>query len=78
LDEEEKRKWRETEPERRRQNFIPQNYDALRKVPFYGRFYEERLERCMDLYLAPRQRKMRVKIVHLKMKCLADGREKMN
>ncbi|KAI3420260.1 hypothetical protein GPALN_003576 [Globodera pallida] len=62
FDDDESRKWEETEPEKRRMNFIPQKFDALRKVPFYEHFYEERIERCMDLYLAPRQRKMRLNV----------------
>ncbi|KAL7074086.1 hypothetical protein ACQ4LE_006490 [Meloidogyne hapla] len=56
------KKWEETERERRRPNFIPRVYDAFRKVPFYERFYDERLERCMNLYLAPRQQKLRLKV----------------
>ncbi|CAK5058271.1 unnamed protein product [Meloidogyne enterolobii] len=56
------KKWEETERERRRPNFIPRTHDAFRKVPFYERFYDERLERCMNLYLAPRQRKLRLNV----------------
>lgn len=29
-------------------------------MPAYERFFNERYERCLDLYLAPRQRRMRV------------------
>lgn len=53
-------KWREQEPEERRINFLPAKYPCLRAVPAYERFIEERFERCLDLYLCPRQRKMRV------------------
>lgn len=60
LTEDELKKWEETEPEMRKSDFVPQKYDALRRVPFYERFYRERFERCMDLYLAPRQIKMKV------------------
>ena len=35
-------------------------YGSLREVPGYQRFIQERFERCLDLYLCPRQRKMRV------------------
>lgn len=63
FDEDEKLKWEKAEPEERRISFLPQKYDALRKVPFYNKFYKERLDRCMDLYLAPRQAKMRVFIL---------------
>ncbi|CAI4221219.1 unnamed protein product [Auanema sp. JU1783] len=60
MDEEEKKKWEATEPEDRTRTFIPQKFDALRKVPQYDKFITERFERCLDLYLAPRQRKMRI------------------
>ena len=36
-------------------------YSSLREVPGYSRFIQERFERCLDLYLCPRQRKMRVR-----------------
>ncbi|KAL3072756.1 hypothetical protein niasHS_017730 [Heterodera schachtii] len=62
FDEDERRKWEETEPEKRRVDFVPHKFDALRMVPFYDKFYDERIERCMDLYLAPRQRKMRLNV----------------
>ena len=52
--------WKEKEPEERKLNFIPQKYSCLRHVPSYARFINERFERCLDLYLCPRQRKMRV------------------
>lgn len=59
---EEEEKWREQEPEERRINFIPRKYSCLRLVPAYDRFINERFERCLDLYLCPRQRKMRVNV----------------
>ncbi|WKX88061.1 hypothetical protein Q1695_008017 [Nippostrongylus brasiliensis] len=62
LDEEEKRKWEEAEPEDRTIQFIPQKYDALRKVPQYNKFITERFERCLDLYLAPRKIKMKLQV----------------
>ncbi|KAI6204008.1 Ribosome biogenesis protein BOP1-like protein [Aphelenchoides besseyi] len=62
MDKDEQKKWEESEPETRRLDFIPQKFDALRKVPFYERFYRERFERCMDLYLAPRQIKMKLNV----------------
>lgn len=48
------------EPIERKLNFLPQKFPSLRTVPAYGRFIQERFERCLDLYLCPRQRKMRV------------------
>ena len=50
------------DPEDRPQNYLSQKFDALRKVPGYSNFIQERFERCLDLYLCPRQRKVRVRI----------------
>lgn len=60
----EKERWESQfdEPYKRKLNFLPQKYDSLRKVPAYQRFINERFERCLDLYLAPRARKMRLTI----------------
>ncbi|CAD5205814.1 unnamed protein product [Bursaphelenchus okinawaensis] len=58
----EKKKYEDTEPELRKQNFVPEKYDAMRKVPFYDQFYRERFERCLDLYMAPRQVKMKLNV----------------
>ncbi|OXB54091.1 hypothetical protein ASZ78_007732, partial [Callipepla squamata] len=62
LSEEEKLAWEQQEPAERRLNFVPQQYRCLRAVPAYPRFIQERFERCLDLYLCPRQRKMRVNV----------------
>ena len=56
-------KWQDTEVEDRRQNFVPQKYSSMRAVPAYKRFINERFERCLDLYLCPRQQKMRVSML---------------
>ncbi|XP_058035045.1 ribosome biogenesis protein BOP1 isoform X2 [Ahaetulla prasina] len=58
--EEEKLAWEQQEPSERKLNFVPQRHDCLRRVPAFPRFIHERFERCLDLYLCPRQRKMRV------------------
>jgi len=50
------------EGDKRKLPFIPQKYASLRKVPAWNNFIRERFERCLDLYLAPRQRKMRLTI----------------
>ncbi|KZV75423.1 BOP1NT-domain-containing protein [Peniophora sp. CONT] len=50
----ERKEWEETEPEDRDRNFLPQKYSALRLVPAYDRFIQERFGRQLDLYLAPR------------------------
>ncbi len=63
--EQEKKRWEELgeeEPYKRKLQFIPAKHDSLRKVPAYREFIKERFERCMDLYLAPRARKMRLTI----------------
>ena len=62
FDEEEKLKWESEEPEDRRVNFMPESFPNLRTVPAYSHFLKERFERCLDLYLAPRQRKMKMNV----------------
>jgi len=60
----EKERWEEQaeEPYKRKYSFIPQKYNSLRKVPAFKSFINERFERCLDLYLAPRARKERLTI----------------
>ena len=62
--EEERNRWdkQSDEPYKRKMNFLPKKFDCLRKVPAYEKFIHERFERCLDLYLAPRARKMRLTI----------------
>ena len=48
--------------EDRPSNFLSKKYDSLRKVPGYSNFIQEKFERCLDLYLCPRQRKVRVSL----------------
>lgn len=46
------------------QEYLPINrsrYKSIRTVPGYQFFIKERFERCLDLYIAPRKRVMRVK-----------------
>ncbi|XP_012328704.2 ribosome biogenesis protein BOP1 [Aotus nancymaae] len=62
LGEEERAAWEQQEPSERRLSFLPRKFPSLRAVPAYGRFIQERFERCLDLYLCPRQRKMRVNV----------------
>ncbi|XP_027766039.1 ribosome biogenesis protein bop1-like, partial [Empidonax traillii] len=62
LSEEERLAWEQQEPGERRLNFVPRQHRCLRAVPAYPRFIHERFERCLDLYLCPRQRKMRVNV----------------
>uniref|UniRef100_H2Z1B4 Ribosome biogenesis protein BOP1 homolog n=1 Tax=Ciona savignyi TaxID=51511 RepID=H2Z1B4_CIOSA len=60
--EEEIAQWKEDEPEDRKLDFVPQKHDALRRVPQYPMFIQERFARCLDLYLCPRQRKMKFNV----------------
>jgi ribosome biogenesis protein ERB1 len=62
FDEEEKKKWEQQESEDRRTNFMPQKYSSLRLVPAYDNFIKERFDRCLDMYLCPRQLKMRAQV----------------
>lgn len=58
----EKQAWESTDPEDREKEYLPTGYDSLRKVPAYDKFINERFERSLDLYLAPRVRKNRLNI----------------
>merc|ERR1711936_1135323 len=62
--EKEKKEWERATAEghKRKLPFIPQKFASLRQVPAWDSFIRERFERCLDLYLAPRQRKMRLTI----------------
>ncbi|KAI2614072.1 ribosome biogenesis protein erb1 [Hypoxylon fragiforme] len=60
--EEERKAWEEMDPEEREKEYLPQRYGSLRRAPAYERFINERFERCLDLYLAPRIRKNRLNI----------------
>ncbi|OWK50752.1 Ribosome biogenesis protein BOP1 [Lonchura striata] len=60
LSPEEQLAWEQQDPAERRPSFIPRKFRSLRAVPAYSRFIHERFERCLDLYLCPRQRRMRI------------------
>jgi ribosome biogenesis protein ERB1 len=60
--EEELSAWENMDPEDRPLNFVPQQYDAMRKIPLYPDMLKERFERCLDLYLCPRARRKRLNI----------------
>ncbi|XP_059177727.1 ribosome biogenesis protein bop1-like [Physella acuta] len=62
FDKEEEAKWESQEPEERRINFKPQKFSAYRSVPKYSHFINERFARLLDLYLASRQRKMKMNV----------------
>ncbi|TPX50523.1 hypothetical protein SeLEV6574_g00839 [Synchytrium endobioticum] len=54
--------WKKLDPSDREQNFVPAKYPNLRSVPAYDRVFQERFERCLDLYLCPRVRRNRVEM----------------
>lgn len=58
----ERKEWEAMDPEDREKEYLPTAYDSLRKVPGYDKFINERFERSLDLYLAPRVRKNRLNI----------------
>lgn len=59
---EEEKEWKESHPEDREMNFLPKKVDCLRHVGPYENIVQERFERLMDLYLAPRLQKKKLKI----------------
>ncbi|OBZ77104.1 Ribosome biogenesis protein ERB1 [Grifola frondosa] len=60
--EEERKQWEETDKEDRERDFLPQKYSALRLVPAYSQFIQERFSRQLDLYLAPRIQRVKLRI----------------
>ncbi|KAG6335304.1 hypothetical protein ID866_3788 [Astraeus odoratus] len=58
----ERKQWENTDPEDRERDFIPQKYSALRLVPAYDRFINQRFNRQLDLYLAPRVQRKKLNI----------------
>ncbi|KAL1917638.1 uncharacterized protein VTP21DRAFT_4031 [Calcarisporiella thermophila] len=58
----ERAEWNAMDPQDRPKNYLPQKFKNLRSVPAYARFIQERFERCLDLYMAPRVRKHRLQI----------------
>lgn len=61
-DHSEKQAWDQANEEDREKDFLPTNYDSLRKVPGYEKFVKDKFERCLDLYLAPRIRRSKLNI----------------
>ncbi|CCO27301.1 Ribosome biogenesis protein ERB1 AltName: Full=Eukaryotic ribosome biogenesis protein 1 [Rhizoctonia solani AG-1 IB] len=59
---EETKEWEETEKQDREQNFLSKKYSALRLVPAYPQFAQDRFERLLDLYLAPRIQRKKLNI----------------
>lgn len=59
---EEREAWEKMDPSDRPINFIPQAFSAMRRVPQYEPLIRERFERCLDLYLCPREAKTKLDI----------------
>ncbi|XP_013114128.2 ribosome biogenesis protein BOP1 homolog [Stomoxys calcitrans] len=64
FDEKEQKEWLKLkdEPHKRKLHFMPQKYRSLREVPAYPRYLRERFLRCLDLYLCPRARRVKLNI----------------
>ncbi|RKP19791.1 BOP1NT-domain-containing protein [Rozella allomycis CSF55] len=62
MTEEEKKEWEAKDAKDRETSFIPRKFDCMRHIPAYNKFFQERFERCLDLYLCPRVRKNRINI----------------
>ncbi|KAI0269246.1 BOP1NT-domain-containing protein [Gloeopeniophorella convolvens] len=60
--EEERKEWEVTEKEDRERDYLPQKYTALRLVPAYDQFIQQRFSRQLDLYLAPRIQRTKLNI----------------
>ena len=45
--------------------FIPKKYATLRQVPGYDQFIYERFQRCLDLYLCPRQKRLKANVTDI-------------
>ncbi len=62
FNEQERKDWLDAEAEDRKQNYLPDKHGSLRHVPAYQNFVQERFERCLDLYLAPRMMRKKLDI----------------
>ncbi|BGP16275.1 hypothetical protein JCM10213_007719 [Rhodosporidiobolus nylandii] len=60
--EEEKKEFDELEKDEKKGRIVPHKYGNLRAVPAYTDFVQERFDRCLDLYLAPRMLRRRPKL----------------
>jgi len=43
-------------------NFLPEKFEALRKVPLYENLIREHFERCLDLYMCPRMTRKKMNV----------------
>lgn len=60
LTEEERAAWEAMDPEDRPRDYVPCKFDAMRKIPGYQRFIQEKFSRCLDLYMCPRAMKNKI------------------
>lgn len=65
FDDNEKKQWLEEDEIDRKVNYMPQKFEALRKVPLYDNLIKEHFERCLDLYMAPRLFKKKVNVLDM-------------
>lgn len=59
---EEAEEWQTQHKDDRARDFLPKKYGSLRLVPGYSENLQERFDRCLDLYLAPRVRRKKLNI----------------
>jgi len=57
--EQERTEWENLEEDEREAAWLPTKFKSLRQVPAYHNFIREAFNRCLDLYLCPRVRRMR-------------------
>lgn len=56
------KKWESQSEEERESFYLPQRFSSLREVPFYQNIIRERFDRCLELYMCPRQRRRRANV----------------
>lgn len=59
---EEEEEHAQLEKDEQKGKVVPRKFDSLRRVPAYANFVQERFDRCLDLYLAPRMLRRRPKL----------------
>ncbi|OLY84372.1 Ribosome biogenesis protein ERB1 [Smittium mucronatum] len=59
---EEVEEWEQKDKDDRKTNYLPTDFENLRRVPIYKPLFSERFQRCLDLYLAPRLTRTKLNI----------------
>jgi ribosome biogenesis protein ERB1 len=72
LTESEEKKLKEDALEELKIFVAPKKFNSLRLVPSYDDFIKEQFNRCLDMYLCPRQMKMRVSSIYSNFLSLLD------